>query len=141
MSPRRPTSAISSPRLCGGLHDDDADQIDLVIEWLSVVRDGLRGMKRDERQEASKRRRGEPVVIKWDPLDATHWFIYDLPRLSGWAERIENLDDLDGDTALTYYADIADSLGEINRVAQMILDRAKAEHPEFAEGNGGAKRD
>ena len=33
-----------------------ADEIDQLMEWLSVVRDGLRGMKFDERVEASRAR-------------------------------------------------------------------------------------
>jgi hypothetical protein len=33
-----------------------ADEIDQFVEWLSVVRDGLRGMKFDERVEASRAR-------------------------------------------------------------------------------------
>lgn len=33
-----------------------ADEIDQFIEWLSVVRDGLRGMRFDERVEASRAR-------------------------------------------------------------------------------------
>jgi hypothetical protein len=35
-------AALGSPLLCDGLYDYDADDIDALIEWLSVLRDGLR---------------------------------------------------------------------------------------------------